>query len=383
MSNTELLERIQKLTLPADRSAFLWGPRKTGKTTLLRQQFPKACWIDLLDFDLFMSLSQRPSSLRQILEAQSSKTVVIDEVQKIPHLMDEIHWLIENKGYQFILCGSSARKVRGGKSGLLGGRAWRFELFPLVTKELKSIDLDRALFVGLIPSHYFASNAEMDLKGYVQDYLKEEIQAEALTRNLPAFSKFLRAAAITNGMLLNYSNSARESGVSVKTIREYYQILEDTLIGRQLAPWKKTKKRRLIETAKFFFFDTGIVSNLLEQRSLVAGTREYGRAFEHFILQECWAYRHYSRLEFPISFWRTASGSEVDLILGDADVALEIKASTSATDRTKGLHFFHEENKCRKSFIISKEPRPRKISPQITVLPWQRFCEMLWAGEIL
>ena len=383
MSNIELLERIQKLTLPADRSAFLWGPRKTGKTTLLRQQFPKACWIDLLDFDLFMSLSQRPSSLRQILEAQSSKTVVIDEVQKIPHLMDEIHWLIENKGYQFILCGSSARKVRGGKSGLLGGRAWRFELFPLVTKELKSIDLDRALFVGLIPSHYFASNAEMDLKGYVQDYLKEEIQAEALTRNLPAFSKFLRAAAITNGMLLNYSNSARESGVSVKTIREYYQILEDTLIGRQLAPWKKTKKRRLIETAKFFFFDTGIVSNLLEQRSLVAGTKEYGRAFEHFILQECWAYRHYSRLEFPISFWRTASVSEVDLILGDADVALEIKASTSDTDRTKGLHFFHEENKCRKSFIISKEPGPRKISPQITVLPWQRFCEMLWAGEIL
>ena len=383
MSNTELVERFQKIDPPTDRSAFLWGPRKTGKTTLLRQQFPEACWIDLLDYDLFLSLSQRPSSLRQILEAQFSKTVVIDEVQKVPNLMDEIHWLIENRGYQFILCGSSARKVRRGKSGLLGGRAWRFELYPLVTKELKSFDLDRALHVGLIPSHYFASTPEMDLKGYVQDYLKEEVQAEALTRNLPAFSKFLRAAAITNGMLLNYSNAARESGVSVKTIREYYQILEDTLIGRQLAPWRKAKKRRLIETAKFFFFDTGIVSNLLEQRSLVSGTKEYGRAFEHFILQECWAYRHYSKLEFPISFWRTASGSEVDLILGDAEVAIEVKASSSVADRTKGLHLFHEENNCRKSLIISKEPRPRKISSQITVLPWQDFCEKLWAGYIL
>ena len=383
MSKTELVERIQKIDPPTDRSAFLWGPRKTGKTTLLRQQFPEACWIDLLDYDLYLSLSQRPSSLRQILEAQLSKTVVIDEVQKVPKLMDEIHWLIENRGYQFILCGSSARKVRRGESGLLGGRAWRFELYPLVTKELKSFDLERALHAGLIPSHYFASNPEMDLKGYVQDYLKEEVQAEALTRNLPAFSKFLRAAAITNGMLLNYSNAARESGVSVKTIREYYQILEDTLIGRQLVPWRKTKKRRLIETAKFFFFDTGIVSNLLEQRSLLPGTTEYGRAFEHFILQECWAYRHYSKLEFPISFWRTASGAEVDLILGDAAVALEIKASTNVANRTKGLHLFHEENKCRKSFIISKVQRPRKISSQITLLPWQNFCEMLWAGDIL
>jgi predicted AAA+ superfamily ATPase len=381
--NTELVQRIQKIDPPTDRSAFLWGPRKTGKTTLLRQQFPKSCWIDLLDYDLFLSLSQRPSSLRQILEAQFSKTVVIDEVQKVPNLMDEIHWLIENRGYQFILCGSSARKVRRGNSGLLGGRAWRFELYPLVTKELETFDLDRALHVGLIPSHYFASNADMDLKGYVQDYLKEEVQAEALTRNLPAFSKFLRSAAITNGMLLNYSNAARESGVSVKTIREYYQILEDTLIGRQLTAWRKGKKRRLIETAKFFFFDTGIVSNLLEQRSFVPGTREYGRAFEHFILQECWAYRHYSKLEFPISFWRTASGSEVDLILGDAEVAIEVKASASVSDRTKGLHLFHEENKCRKSFIISKEQRPRKISSQITVLPWQNFCEMLWVGDIL
>ncbi|GAH05167.1 unnamed protein product, partial [marine sediment metagenome] len=206
---------------------------------------------------------------------------------------------------------------------------------------------------------------------------------EALTRNLPAFSKFLQSAAITNGMLLNYSNAARETGVSVKTIREYYQILEDTFIGRQLFPWKKLKKRRLIETSKFFFFDTGIVSALLNYRSLTPGTREYGRAFEHFILQECWAYRHYSGLDFPISFWRTASGAEVDLILGDAEVTIEIKSSENAGDRTKGLHLFHEEHKCKKSFIVSKDPLPRKLSSKITVLPWQIFCEMLWRGDII
>jgi predicted AAA+ superfamily ATPase len=383
MAAKYLVKRIQKIDPPADRSAFLWGPRKTGKTTLLRQQFPKACWIDLLDYDQFLSLSQRPTRLRQILEAQTSKTVVIDEVQKIPPLMDEIHWLIENRTYQFILCGSSARKLRRRESGLLGGRAWRYELYPFVTNELAHFDIDKALLYGSIPAHYLSSNSEMDLRGYVQDYLKEEIQAEALTRNLPAFSKFLRSASITNGMLLNYSSAARDAGVSVKTIREYYQILEDTLIGRQLTPWRKLKKRRLIETAKFFFFDTGIVSSLLERRSLIPGTWEYGRAFEHFILQECWAYRHYSKIEFPITFWRTASGSEVDLILGDADVAIEVKSSTSISDRPKGLHLFHEEHKCRKSFVISKEQRPRKISSEITVLPWQDFCERLWAGDIL
>lgn len=383
MAAKNLVKRIQKIDPPADRSAFLWGPRKTGKTTLLRQQFPKACWIDLLDYDQFLSLGQRPTRLRQILEAQTSKTVVIDEVQKIPPLMDEIHWLIENRTYQFILCGSSARKLRRRESGLLGGRAWRYELYPFVTNELAHFDLDKALLYGSIPAHYLSSNSEMDLRGYVQDYLKEEIQAEALTRNLPAFSKFLRSASITNGMLLNYSNAARDAGVSVKTIREYYQILEDTLIGRQLAPWRKSKKRRLIETAKFFFFDTGIVSSLLERKSLTHGTREYGRAFEHFILQECWAYRHYSKIEFPITFWRTASGSEVDLILGDADVAIEVKSSTNIGDRPKGLHLFHEEHKCRKSFVISMEHRPRKISSKITVLPWQVFCERLWAGDIL
>ncbi len=342
-----------------------------------------ACFIDLLDYDLFLSLSQRPTQLRQIIGAQSSNTVVVDEVQKIPHLMDEIHWLMENKGYQFIMSGSSARKFRRGNANLLGGRAWRFELYPLVTRELENFDLERALIAGLIPDHYLSHDSEMDLKAYTHDYLREEIQAEALTRNLPAFSRFLQSAAITNGMLLNYSNAARDSGVSVKTIREYYQILEDTLIGRQLPPWKKAKKRRLIETAKFFFFDMGLISALLNYKSLAPGSSEFGRAFEHFILQECWAYRHYSRKDFPISFWRTASGAEVDLILGDADVALEIKSSEKVTGRTKGLHLFSKEQTCGKCFIISRDPLPRKLDANTHVLPWPMFCDMLWDGDII
>jgi predicted AAA+ superfamily ATPase len=282
------------------------------------------------------------------------------------------------------MSGSSARKLRRGNVNLLGGRAWRFELFPLVTREIGKFDLNKALVSGFLPSHFFSPDSGKDLKAYTGDYLKEEIQAEALTRNLPAFSRFLKSAAMTNGMLLNYSNAARDAGVAVKTIREYYQILEDTLIGRQLPPWKKSKKRRMIETPKFFFFDTGIVASLLGYKSIIPGTHEYGRFFEHFILQECWAYRHYSGKDFPVSYWRTASGSEVDLILGESEAAIEIKSSeNTGSIGTKGLHLFEEENKIKQKIIVSRDPVPKKLDSGILVLPWKYFCEQLWDGAII
>ncbi|MGB3977021.1 MAG: DUF4143 domain-containing protein [bacterium] len=379
-----MIERILKIDLPMDRSAFLWGPRKTGKTTLLKHQFPEALFLDLLNYDLYLALSREPMQLRRILDAEQNHTVIIDEVQKVPHLMDEIHWLIENRPYRFILSGSSARKFRRGQVNLLGGRAWRYELYPLVSAELGSFDLEKTLLSGFLPLHYLSSDSLMDLKAYVHDYLKEEIQAEALTRNLPAFSRFLQSAALTSGMLLNYSNAARDSGVSVKTIREYYQILEDTLIGRLLEPWKRSKSRRLIETSKFYFFDTGIVAALLDYRTLNPGTKEFGRLFEHFIIQECFAYRHYSRKDFPISFWRTANGSEVDLILGDAQVALEIKSGKQASSlKPNGLRLFAQEYKLTKKIIVSRDPFPQKLSSGITILPWQNFCEQLWGGDLI
>lgn len=384
METKRFIQRIPNLALPADRSAFLWGPRKCGKTSLLRHLYGDRFWIDLLDYDLFMRLNRRPKLLREMIASARAELVIIDEVQKIPRLLDEIHWLMENTPTRFILSGSSARKLKRADAGLLGGRAWRFELFPFVTREIGvDFNLERALWTGFIPNHFFASDPRMDLQAYVTDYLKEEIQAEALTRNLPAFSAFLQSAALTSGMLLNYSNAARDAGVANKTIREYYQILADTLVGRLLPPWKKSKGRRLIETAKFYFFDTGIVSALIHPQPLIPGTREFGMAFEHFILQECWAYRHYSRADFPIQFWRSSSGAEVDIILGEAEAAIEVKSSDNTTGRTKGLHLFHQEFTCRKRLIVSRDPHPRLLESGVQILPWRDFCGMLWQGEII
>ena len=384
MNTKPYIPRILRPDLPANRSMFLWGPRKTGKTSFLKHHFPDAYWIDLLDYDLFLRLSRKPKTLRDMLRASGKRRVVIDEVQKIPRLMDEIHGLMESQGYQFILSGSSARKLRRSEGGLLGGRAWRFELFPFVTAEIGyDFDLTRALASGFIPAHFFSPDSRMDLKAYVFDYLKEEIQSEALTRNLPAFSLFLKSAALTNGMLLNYSNAAREAGVSAKTIREYYQILEDTLIGRRLPPWGQSDSRRLIETEKFYFFDLGLVNGLLNRSSLTPGTDEFGRAFEQFVLQECWAHSHYSGLDYPLSYWRTASGSEVDIILGNADIAIEVKSSEHVTGKVKGLLLFSQENTCRNKIIVCRESVPRMLENGIEILPWQEFCQRLWSGEII
>ncbi|HOL63630.1 MAG TPA: AAA family ATPase, partial [Elusimicrobiales bacterium] len=236
-----LIKRILDINLPQKKSAFLWGPRKTGKTTFLKQKFKDALWVDLLDYNIYFELNKNPTYLRQIILASNKTTVVIDEVQKIPSILDEIHWLIENKNIQFILCGSSARKLRKTSGGLIGGRAWRFELFPFVSNEIgiDNLDLNKILLYGLIPAHYLSPNPEMDLKAYVNDYLKEEIQSEALVRKIGNFSKFLYYTAFSNANIVNYSNIARECGVSVKTVIDYYSILEDTLIGRFLMPWTK------------------------------------------------------------------------------------------------------------------------------------------------
>jgi len=381
----KFVERILEIKLPQNRSAFLWGPRKTGKTTLLKQKFKDALWIDLLDYNIYFELNKNPSYLRQIIEANDRKLVIIDEVQKIPSLMDEIHFLIENKKTQFILCGSSARKLRKTKGSLLGGRCWRYELYPFVSKEVGfenlDMNLNRILLYGLIPSHYLSPDPEMDLKSYVNDYLKEEIQAEAVVRKVPNFVKFLYYSALTNAQIINYSNIARECGVSVKTIIDYYSILEDTLIGRFLFPWSKRKKRRLIEKAKFYFFDNGIVTPLLNRKSLSEMTSEYGFAFENFVVNECFAYSKYSRKDFPLYFYRTAAGNEVDLILGEGEVALEIKTSSS-NYKIKGLHIFSDEFKPKKKIIINRSKFRRKDN-DILHLPYIDFLQMLWNGDII
>jgi len=378
------IKRELDITLEGNNAAFLWGPRKVGKTTLLHQKFPKAKYYDLLDTELKTKLTIKPSLLREEILAEKPVLVIIDEVQKVPALLDEVHWCLENTKTKFIMCGSSARKLKRGAANLLGGRAWRFELFPLTTREIGQIDLNRALNHGLIPKHYLEKAPERSLKSYVLDYLEEEINAEALVRNIPSFARFLDAVSLTHGQLINYANIARECGVSPKTAREYYQILEDTLLGHELPPWRKSRKRRLIETAKFYLFDVGVVRALSGMRIIQEGTEEFGRFFEHFLIEEIRAFLSYREKTVPLSFWRTSTGLEVDLIVGQLDLAIEFKATKQVDGHDlKGLLALKEDQEVRRAMVISLDPQLRKTETGIEILPWQMFCKKLWDGEII
>ena len=285
-----IIRRALDLRLPRGKSAFLWGPRQVGKSHWLRQQYPDAPIIDLLQTDVFAEYAARPALLRERFARRRPPFVVIDEVQKVPALLDEVHWLIENAGLSFLMTGSSARKLRRGHANLLAGRAWRRLMLPLTLLEVDALDLDRVMVSGLLPRHFLADDSVEDLRAYVADYLKEEIAAEALTQNIPAFAEFLRVAALTSSELLNYTNVARETGVSAKVVRSYFDILEDTYLGFRLPPWQKARRRRLIETEKFYLFDVG-VANYLARRRPLRGGAEFGKSFEHYILMELRAYQ--------------------------------------------------------------------------------------------
>ena len=227
-----MLSRLLSLKDIADDSIFLWGPRQTGKSTLLRQLFPDAPYYDLLKSDVFAKYKLRPSQLREeCIMLDEGSIVIIDEVQKIPALLDEVHWLIVNRGIHFILCGSSARKLRRSGANLLGGRAIRKTLHPFVSAEIPEFYLDHAINCGMLPRHYLADNPQKRLQAYIGDYLQQEIIAEALVRNLDSFTRFLEVAAISNSEMVNYTKIAAECGISSKTVKEYFTILEETLVG--------------------------------------------------------------------------------------------------------------------------------------------------------
>ena len=376
----KIIKRLLDINLPDNRSAFLWGPRKTGKTHWIGERFKESIIIDLLKTDVFADYVSRPSLLREQYREHKG-LVIIDEIQMVPDLLNEIHWLIENSKTSFLMTGSSARKLRRNHANLLGGRAWRYSMAPLSYMETEGFDLEEIMISGLLPPHFLSSDPIQDLRAYIGDYLKEEIASEALIQNIPAFAEFLRIASITSGELINYTNVARETGVSAKIIRTYFQILEDTLLGFRIHPWKKAKNRRLIETEKFYLFDIG-VSNYLARRKPQTGTPEFGKSFEHFILLELKAYQAYRNPELDISFWRTSTGFEVDIILADMDVAIEIKGAKKIhSGHTKSLRALMEEYSVRRALVVSMEKRPRKLDNSIEVLPWNIFLEMLWAGE--
>lgn len=379
-----MYKRLQKFKKLAKESCFLWGPRQTGKSTLLKDHFPDSPYYDLLLANQYERLNKNPTLMRQELLAQPTHgPVIIDEVQKIPQLLDEVQWLIVNHHMQFILSGSSARKLKRGGSNLLGGRALRYELYPLVSTEIPHFDLLHALNNGLLPRHYKTADATRMRSAYIGDYLKEEIAAEAVTRNIPAFARFLEVAAFSQGEILNFTNIAQECGVSVSTVKDYFQILIDTRIAYFLPAYRKQAKRRLIQASKFYFFDVGIANALLKRQRIDYGSELFGRPFEHFIFQELIAHRHYSFAEYNLSYWRTTSGFEVDFILGHGDIAIEVKGVEEVQPRhLKGLHAFIEEYQPQRAIVVSLDPHPRQID-NITVLPWQQFLDELWAGKII
>ena len=367
-----------------NESLFLWGARQTGKSTLLKELFSDSIWFDLLLSDVFERLQRNPSQLREIIIATGNqKPVVIDEVQRIPELLNEIHWLITNKNIRFILSGSSPRKIIRSGANLLGGRALRYELYPLISREIPDFNLLKALNNGLLPRHYLSANPQKLISAYIGSYLRDEIMAEAKIRNIASFSRFLEVAAFSNGEMVNYTNIASECGVSSPTIKEYFQILEDTLTGRFLPSFQKKPKRRVILAPKFYYFDVGIVNFLLKRGKIEMGSEAFGNAFEHFIYQEIYAHSSYSGLNYPIAYWRTASKIEIDFVLGDHEVAIEVKSTKMANPRhLKGLKSFSEEYSVSKSILISNDPYPRQIN-DILVLPWKIFLQKLWDGEII
>ena len=375
-----IINRLLNINLPANRSAFLWGPRKTGKTFWINTCFKGSVIIDLLKTDVFADYASRPSLLRERYQEHKG-LIIIDEIQMVPDLLNEIHWLIENTDVSFLMTGSSARKLRRGHANLLGGRAWRYTMAPLTYAETRGFDLETTINSGLLPSHFLSEDPVQDLRSYVADYLKEEIAAEAVIQNIPAFAEFLRVAALTSGELLNYTNVGRETGVSTRVVRNYFQILEDTLLGFRIPPWRKVKNRRLIETEKFYLFDVG-VTNYLARRSPRIGTPEFGKSFEQYILMELKAYQAYRNPEIDIRYWRTSTGFEVDFILGDMNVAIEVKGSRKIhSGHTRGLRALLEEHTVKRAIIVSLENQPKKLDT-IEVLPWEIFLDALWADEL-
>lgn len=378
-----MILRFFKLEDAQDESVFFFGARQTGKTTLLKQLFPHVRYYDLLKSDEYERLARKPQLLREELKDFSeNELVIIDEIQKLPILLDEVHWLMVNCGLRFILTGSSARKLRRSGVNLLGGRALVNNFYPLVSAEIEDFDIDRAVNNGMIPRHYLVGDASRRLSGYVGLYLQTEIVDEAIVRNLPSFNKFLEAAALTSGEMLVYSNIAADCGVSSVTVKSYFEILIDTLFGYMVPAYTKTVKRKLIQAPKFYLFDVGVTNFLLHRSSLRQGSPEYGHAFEHFIIQELIAYLGYQGRQKELSYWRTGNGVEIDAVLGDAQVGVEIKSSTEVKDmHLRGLRSFGEDYPQARLIVVSFDPYRRR-KDRIEIIPVREFLADLWSGKI-
>ena len=377
------LERLLNLTdLLTRKSFFLFGPRATGKSTLIKRQLSEtATVIDLLDSRLYLRLLGSPHDLESIIDSgNKTDIVVIDEIQRIPELLNEVHRLIEDKKITFLLTGSSARKLRRGKANLLAGRVWESRMFPLIRNEITEFNLDRFLQYGGLPAVYLSNYPDEELDAYVNTYLKEEIMAEGLIRKLPPFSRFLRSIAMANGEMINFTKLANDCQVPPSTVTEYVGLLEDTLVGFLLPAWMESRKRKAVRTAKFYFFDPGVTHMLAGTQALDRNSNLYGKSFEQFIWMEIRAYLSYRRKKKELTYWRSTHGYEVDFLIG-RETAIEVKASQKVSDRDiKGLRALEEENIFKNYIIVSQDPI-NTLNDNFQALYWEKFLDDLWADK--
>ena len=379
----EIQRQLQIAPLLAKKSFFLFGPRSTGKTTLIRQQLAgKAFIIDLLNSRYFLRLSSAPHELESMIAATPADIIVIDEIQRIPELLNEIHRLIESRNLTFLLTGSSARKLRRGRANLLAGRVWNAGMFPLIYREIPGFDLNRYLRYGGLPAVYLSEYPEEELDAYVNTYLKEEIMAEGLIRRLPPFSRFLKTISLANSEMINFTKLANDCQVPPSTVTEYVGLLEDTLVGFLLPAWTESKKRKAIKTGKFYFFDPGITHMLAGTEALDRNSNLYGKSFEQFICMELRAYLSYKRKKLPLTYWRSKSGHEVDFLIGTR-TAIEVKASRKISrNDLKGLNYLKEEGVFKNLILVSQDPIST-LTDRILTVPWQKFLSDLWEDKFV
>lgn len=378
-----MYQRIFDIEHKLDEAMFLFGARQTGKSTLLKERFREAIYYDLLNPSVRKALKLNPNSLWEALQDKPAGTlVIVDEIQKVPELLDVVHSLMVDRGLFFILSGSSARKLKRSGANTLGGRAIPETLYPLVWPEVTDFQIDRAVQNGMIPRHYMVEDATKRLSGYVKVYLDEEIREEGEVRQLDAFERFMEVAAISDGEMLNYSNIAADCGVSAKTVKSYFQILYDTLIGYEIPAFRKEIKRKIVQAPRFYYFDVGLANYLMGRNSLKRGTDDYGHAFEHLVMQEIIAYKGYNDKRDTISYWHTYDQKEVDVVIGDAKVAIEIKSSEHVeTKHRKGLKAFKEEHPDCRLILVSLDPITRKSGDEELIYVLD-FLKMLWSGDI-
>lgn len=379
-----IYQRILNLdNLLKNKSFFLFGPRYTGKTSLIQKQLKEAKIYDLLDVDVFSVLVKRPKVIEEAILSSKVEIVVIDEIQKLPALLDEVQRIITKYNTKFLLTGSSARKLKRNAANLLGGRAWQAEMFSLVSKEIENFNLLTYLNTGGLPAIYNDKNAKEELRGYVNTYLQQEIYKEALTRNLTSFSSLLDVLALSNGQEINYESLASDCGVSPMTIKNYIEILSDTLIGFELPGYTKTKKRKATVRAKHYLFDIGVTNHLCQRGEIALKSEIFGNAFEHFIILEVRAWNSYTRNYYPLTYWRSTSKFEVDLVIGNS-LAIEIKSTELVQDKhLKGLRALKEEKLINKYLIISQDEEDKITNDGIVMMHWKKFLQKLWKSKDL